>query len=419
MIGASVSILHCASLTSQLPARSRHWCNSKDCVMQELNDLKNNGLLTGCRLWKTNVKCEQKKKKVVFWHYIHDSFLPDWSKTHTAGARCWRWRPVRWLRWWQGWPNRPRSKSSSALEQTQNFDLKLQRCHSECRISTAYLACFLLICGSLPRVFLRLLHVVWRLVDVGFDPVDHLPLQEAQIRMLRRSSNISSIWGAFSSGCFTWASTSMARYKNMSYRSLTLLSSFRISSCRDSISFSACLVAFASIRIWLPQCRCISSTIVFDFSSAVITGINKGGQHVATSSLYRSRTQLSIMKVRPPFNAQPVFTYRQWSQNKPKGPGDQERDKYIVLFVLLSDVAVIWWQLLVKTVQWQQRAQNSSNYEPLKCYRRVTWLSVQCSPHRLSRSSSKRGDIRANRSSFPKCHTVYFAHLYRTALSFK
>lgn len=47
----------------------------------------------------------------------------------------------------------------------------------------------------------------------------------------------------------TWASTSMARYWNMSCRSLILFSSFRISSCRDSISFSACFVALASIRI--------------------------------------------------------------------------------------------------------------------------------------------------------------------------
>lgn len=53
--------------------------------------------------------------------------------------------------------------------------------------------------------------------------------------------------------CDTWASTSMARYWNMSWRSLTLRSSFRISSCRDSISFRACLVAFASFKICEPQ----------------------------------------------------------------------------------------------------------------------------------------------------------------------
>lgn len=143
--------------------------------------------------------------------------------------------------------------------------LKTSQMSFRVSLSIAYLACFLLIRGSLPCVFLRFLHVVWRLVDVGFDPVDHLPLQEAQTWKLRRSSNISTIWSVFSSGCFTWASTSMARYRNISCRSLMLLSSFRISSCRDSISFSACLVALASIRIWLPQCRCISSTMFFDF----------------------------------------------------------------------------------------------------------------------------------------------------------
>lgn len=64
--------------------------------------------------------------------------------------------------------------------------------------------------------------------------------------LLELAWRLSCVWD-------TWASTSMARYWNMSCRSRMLRSSFRISSCRDSISFRACFVAFASLKICEPQ----------------------------------------------------------------------------------------------------------------------------------------------------------------------
>lgn len=125
-------------------------------------------------------------------------------------------------------------------------------------ISVAYLACLPLICHRLFCALLGLLHVVGRLFDVGFDPINHLPLQEAKNTTVRTmcvklERFVQKPWFLFV--FFTWASTSMARYWNMSCRSLMLFSSFRISSCRDSISFSACFVALASIRICRDKSR--------------------------------------------------------------------------------------------------------------------------------------------------------------------
>lgn len=45
--------------------------------------------------------------------------------------------------------------------------------------TTSYLACFLLKGDGLLRVFLGFLHIVGRLVDVVFNPVDRFTLQEA------------------------------------------------------------------------------------------------------------------------------------------------------------------------------------------------------------------------------------------------
>lgn len=112
----------------------------------------------------------------------------------------------------------------------------------------------MLICDSFLCVFLCFLHIVSRLFDVGLNLVHHLPLQETtniRITFFKTKRSVRD----FNSVGFTWASTSMARYWNMSCRSLMLLSSFRISSCRDSISFRACFVALASIRICTPWCK--------------------------------------------------------------------------------------------------------------------------------------------------------------------
>lgn len=78
-----------------------------------------------------------------------------------------------------------------------------------------------------------------------FHPAGGPPMTNQSAEISKRSSVLG----------FTWASTSMARYWNMSWRSLMLLSSFRISSRRDPISLRACLVALSSIRIWIPNNR--------------------------------------------------------------------------------------------------------------------------------------------------------------------
>lgn len=71
----------------------------------------------------------------------------------------------------------------------------------------------------------------------------------------------------------------------MSCRSLMLFSSFRISSCRVSISFRACFVALASIRIWEPRHRHISCFIIgfyFCISVAYFASNNlRGSPHKA------------------------------------------------------------------------------------------------------------------------------------------
>lgn len=115
----------------------------------------------------------------------------------------------------------------------------------------AYLAWSMLIRDRFVQLALCFLHVVWRLVDIVLNPVHHLPLRwtkTSQSNAIRSLNQLHRLhWR-----CVTWASTSMARYWNMSCSSLMLLSSFRISSCRDSISFRACLVALVSLRIWTP-----------------------------------------------------------------------------------------------------------------------------------------------------------------------
>lgn len=50
---------------------------------------------------------------------------------------------------------------------------------SENSQTISYLACFLLVGDGLLRAVLGFLHIVGRLVDVVFDPVDHFALQEA------------------------------------------------------------------------------------------------------------------------------------------------------------------------------------------------------------------------------------------------
>lgn len=55
---------------------------------------------------------------------------------------------------------------------------------SQTNDNPSYLAGFLLVGYSLLCVFLGFLHVVGRLVDVVFDPVDHFTLRETQKRQI-------------------------------------------------------------------------------------------------------------------------------------------------------------------------------------------------------------------------------------------
>lgn len=209
------------------------------------------------RLGKTNVQYEGRRCGP------HSRPLP--------GVNCWKWWPGRW-RWWR-WrsPNRWRSKSSSAVEETQ-LSFRTQANTYFCSKSLNH---YVILRDQLEKLTERQQqsklgwhHTVpcglsagsrrpspcspwlsphsWSTGWCCFRPC--WPFRPAGGPAMTNPARwrLHTVIGAW----FTWASTSMARYWNMSWRSLMLLSSFRISSCRDSISLRACLVALASLMIW-------------------------------------------------------------------------------------------------------------------------------------------------------------------------
>ena len=114
-------------------------------------------------------------------------------------------------------------------------------------MSWTYAARFALVLDSFLRVGLRSLDVVDRLLHVVLNPIDHLALETTNTLINGYAMSRHLVDVTMTRTC---DSTNMAMSMNMSCSSLMLFSSFMMSLCLASMSFSDCRACVESVRIW-------------------------------------------------------------------------------------------------------------------------------------------------------------------------